>query len=81
MYDNISKDNKSFRRHQESVFLARVWEWRGIGTDCPGLGKRHYVLWSLLKTFFFSEIIIDKTLFLFKCLSKILSIALCNHTA
>ena len=19
----------------KSAFLARVWEWRGIGTDCP----------------------------------------------
>ena len=33
VYDNISRDNNSsFQRHQ---IQARVWEWRGIGTDCP----------------------------------------------
>ena len=31
VYDNISKDNNS-------KFPKRVWEWRGIGKDCPEKG-------------------------------------------
>ena len=37
MYDNISKDNNS--KFPKSPNLARVWEWRGIGTDCPVMLK------------------------------------------
>ena len=33
LYDNISKDNNS--KFPKSPFLVLVWEWRGIGTDCP----------------------------------------------
>ena len=55
--------------------------WNRDGLSWTRQMEFYDVLWSLLKTFFFIEIIIDKTLFLFKCLSKILSIALCNHTA
>ena len=33
VYDNISKDNNF--KCPKPAFLARVLEWRGIGTDCP----------------------------------------------
>ena len=33
---NISKDtNFKFPKSPKPAFLVRVWEWRGIGTDCP----------------------------------------------
>ena len=28
-------DHSSFRSHQTRILSAAVWEWRGIGTDCP----------------------------------------------
>ena len=36
VYDNISKDsNYKFQKSQiRFLSAARVWEWRGIGTDC-----------------------------------------------
>ena len=35
MYGNILKGNNS-----KFPFLARDWEWRGIGSDCPGIRRR-----------------------------------------
>ena len=38
VYANISKDNNSkVSKVTKPAFLARVWEWRGIGMYCPAV--------------------------------------------
>ena len=65
VYDNISKDNYS--SHQ-TAFLVRVWEWRGIGTDCPVIIKSMHTSYkySLCKNMYCSRT--QKHILYFFCL-------------
>ena len=45
VYDTISKYNNYYKKFPvtKSAFLARGWEWRGIGTDCPEMGGFNFL--------------------------------------